>query len=51
MPEDKIQNILQADDPLREIQHTLKHSDDQLQYLSKLTSHTILSMIKEIKNA
>jgi hypothetical protein len=36
---------------LREIQQNLKQSDDQLQYLSKLTSHSILSMIKEIKSA
>jgi glutamyl-tRNA reductase len=51
LADDKIQNILKADDPLREIQHNLKQSDDQLQYLSKLTSHSILSMIKEIKSA
>ena len=51
LADDKIQNILKADDPLREIQHNLKQSDDQLQYLSKLTPHSILSMIKEIKSA
>ena len=47
----EIQNILTADDPLRKIQHMLDQTDDQLQYLSKLNSHEILSMLKEINSA
>jgi glutamyl-tRNA reductase len=51
LDKNEIQAILIADDPLRKIQHILKQSDDQLQYLSKLNSHEILSMLKEINSA
>ena len=47
----EIQTILIAADPLRKIQHMLDQTDDQLQYLSKLNSHEILSMLKEINSA
>ena len=49
--ENQIQSILNSDDPLSEIQLNFKLSDDQLQYLAKLTSNAIVSMIKEIKSA
>jgi len=51
LDKNEIQAILIADDPLRKIQHMLDQTDDQLQYLSKLNSHEILSMLKEIKSA
>jgi len=49
--QNEIQTILESDDPLRKIQHILDQTDDQLQYLSKLNSHEILSMLKEINSA
>jgi glutamyl-tRNA reductase len=51
LDQNEIQTILKADDPLRKIQHMLDQTDDQLQYLSKLNSHEILSMLKEINSA
>jgi len=51
LDQSEIQAILTADDPLRKIQHILEQTDDQLQYLSKLNSHEILSMLKEISDA
>jgi glutamyl-tRNA reductase len=51
LDQNEIQTILTADDPLRKIQHMLDQTDDQLQYLSKLNSHEILSMLKEINSA
>jgi len=51
LDQNEIQTILTADDPLRKIQHILHQTDDQLQYLSKLNSHEILSMLKEINSA
>jgi len=51
LDKNEIQAILIADDPLIKIQHILKQSDDRLQYLSKLNSHEILSMLKEINSA
>jgi glutamyl-tRNA reductase len=51
LDQNEIQTILKADDPLRKIQHILDQTDDQLQYLSKLNSHEILSMLKEINSA
>ena len=51
LDQSEIQTILKADDPLRKIQHMLDQTDDQLQYLSKLNSHEILSMLKEINSA
>jgi glutamyl-tRNA reductase len=51
LDQNEIQTILKAADPLRKIQHMLDQTDDQLQYLSKLNSHEILSMLKEINSA
>mgnify|MGYP006123140325 CR=1 FL=1 len=51
LDKNEIQAMLIADDPLKKIQHILKQNDDQLQYLSKLNSHEILSMLKEISSA
>jgi glutamyl-tRNA reductase len=51
LDQNQIQTILKAADPLRKIQHMLDQTDDQLQYLSKLNSHEILSMLKEINSA
>ena len=51
LDQNEIQTILTAADPLRKIQHMLDQTDDQLQYLSKLNSHEILSMLKEINSA
>jgi glutamyl-tRNA reductase len=51
LDQNEMQTILKADDPLRKIQHMLDQTDDQLQYLSKLNSHEILSMLKEINSA
>ena len=51
LDQNEIQTILKADDPLKKIQHMLDQTDDQLQYLSKLNSHEILSMLKEINSA
>ena len=51
LDQNEIQTILESDDPLRKIQHLFDQTDDQLQYLFKLNSHEILSMIKEINSA
>ena len=51
LDQNEIQTILESDDPLRKIQHLFDQTDDQLQYLSKLNSHEILSMLKEINSA
>ena len=51
LDENQINSILIADDPLKTMQQLLKHTDDQLQCLSNLNSHEILSMLKEINSA
>ena len=43
--------LLNSDDPYSLLKQMHVVSDDQLQYISKLTPHTILSMIKEIRSA
>ena len=47
----EIVKIYLSDDPYQELAQTLDASDDRLQYLSDLSPHAILSMIKEIKSA
>ena len=51
LDENQINSILIADDPLKTMQQLLKHTDDQLQCLTNLNSHEILSMLKEINSA
>ena len=51
LDENQINSILIADDPLKIMQQLLKQTDDQLQCLSNLNSHEILSMLKEINSA
>jgi hypothetical protein len=51
LDENQINSILIADDPLKKMQQLLKQTDDQLQCLSNLNSHEILSMLKEINSA
>ena len=51
LDENQINSILISDDPLKTMQQLLKHTDDQLQCLSNLNSHEILSMLKEINSA
>jgi glutamyl-tRNA reductase len=43
--------LLESDDPYSSIRQMHVISDDQLQYISTLTPHAILSMIKEIRSA
>ena len=43
--------LLNSDDPYLSLKQMHVVSDDQLQCISKLTPHTILSMIKEIRSA
>ena len=43
--------LLNSDDPYSSLKQMHVVSDDQLQYISKLTPHAILSMIKEIRSA
>ena len=43
--------LLESDDPYSSIRQMHVVSDDQLQYISTLTPHAILSMIKEIRSA
>ena len=43
--------LLNSDDPYLSLQQMHVVSDDQLQCISKLTPHAILSMIKEIRSA
>ena len=43
--------LLESDDPFSSIKQMHVVSDDQLQYISTLTPHAILSMIKEIRSA
>jgi len=46
-----IEHIINSPDPLAEIQARHQISDGELQCLSSLTRHAILSMIKEIRSA
>ena len=43
--------LLESDDPYSSIRQMHVVTDDQLQYISTLTPHAILSMIKEIRSA
>jgi len=43
--------LLNSDDPYSSLKQMHVVSDDQLQCISKLTPHAILSMIKEIRSA
>ena len=43
--------LLNSNDPYSSLKQMHVVSDDQLQYISKLTPHAILSMIKEIRSA
>ena len=43
--------LLNSDDPYLSLKQMHVVSDDQLQYISTLTPHAILSMIKEIRSA
>ena len=43
--------LLNSNDPYSSLKQMHAVSDDQLQYISKLTPHAILSMIKEIRSA
>ena len=43
--------LLESDDPYSSIRQMHVISDDQLQYISTLTPHAILSMLKEIRSA
>ena len=49
--EEDFLGLLESDDPYSYLKHMHVVSDDQLQYISTLTPHTILSMIKEIRSA
>jgi hypothetical protein len=51
MNEQDFFNLLKSDDPYTHIKQIHTDLDDQLQYISSLTPHTILSMIKEIRSA
>jgi glutamyl-tRNA reductase len=44
-------SLLNSDDPYMSLKQIDTVSDDQLQYISTLTPHAILSMIKEIRSA
>ena len=44
-------NLLKSDDPYGSLKEMGIVPDDQLQYISSLTPHSILSMIKEIRSA
>jgi len=44
-------NLLKSDDPYGSLKEMGIAPDDQLQYISSLTPHSILSMIKEIRSA
>ena len=44
-------NLLKSDDPYGSLKEMGIVHDDQLQYISSLTPHSILSMIKEIRSA
>ena len=43
--------LLNSDDPCASLKQMNVVSEDQLQYISTLTPHAVLSMIKEIRNA
>ena len=51
LSEQNITDLLNSQDPLALLEQILQNQDDELQYLSALTPHAILSMIKEINNA
>jgi glutamyl-tRNA reductase len=51
MNEQDFLDLLKSDDPYTYIKQIHTVSDDQLQYISTLTPHAILSMIKEIRSA
>jgi glutamyl-tRNA reductase len=46
-----ITDLLNSEDPQALLEQILQNQNDELQYLSALTPHAILSMIKEINNA
>jgi len=43
--------LLNSDDPCASLKQMHVVSEDQLQYISTLTPHAVLSMIKEIRSA
>jgi glutamyl-tRNA reductase len=49
--EQEFLGLLKSDDPYSYLKQMHVVSDDQLQYISTLTPHAILSMIKEIRSA
>ena len=49
--EQDFSRLLKSDNPFLYLEQMRIVSDDQLQCISKLTPHTILSMIKEIRSA
>ena len=49
--EEDFLGLLESDNPYSYLKQMHVVSDDQLQYISTLTPHTILSMIKEIRSA
>ena len=51
LSEQNITDLLNSQDPVALLEQILQNQDDELQYLSALTPHAILSMIKEINNA
>ena len=51
MSEQDFLNLLKSSDPYTYIKQIHRVSDDQIQYISTLTPHAILSMIKEIRSA
>ena len=51
LSEQNITDLLNSQDPLALLEQILQNQDDELQYLSALTPHALLSMIKEINNA
>jgi glutamyl-tRNA reductase len=49
--EEELLELLESDDPYASLKQMHFASEDELQCISKLTPHAILSMIKEIRSA